>query len=146
MYGDYYKESTYDFVVREAGKMFTDWPFGTILGVVMALAIILVLALLIMLLFHLVDVAWIPLRRTHGTIGSKKSGYVSPTYFTDSNGIMNSVGGGMEYNLLVRVDDESAWTEVNRKFFNLVVEGERVVVHVGRGRLTGKLHIGEVCK
>ena len=94
-------------------------------------------------LVYLLETAFVPWRQAVGKVIKKKFTPQSTETIYIDGAPMDSTSGP-DYELLIRVGNEVAWTSVNEEFFMAASVGRQVTVDAAHGRLSGKLLIKHV--
>lgn len=130
-------------------EILTDWPIGTIAGILFFACILTLIILVARLLFAALD-SWFLLRKNG--IGRIVAKTFTPAH-TEIILIYNSatqtnmphlIPHSDDWSVRVEVDDKQDSISISKIFFDSLSEDDQVTVEYVRGRLSGNIYIKEL--
>ncbi len=137
-----------EFIINDTYKMMMDWPFGTILSILICLVSLIIIFLIMWGLFTIIDSWFLPRQDGIGIIMDKN---FTPAHNTTH--LMN-VGNNViipttthypdDYSLVIEIDGKNDSISVNKKFFKSVSKDSQVRIEFVLGRISNGLYIKEI--
>lgn len=137
------------YVYVEWLRTIVDWPLGTILGVLLALAALLVVGLVLYGLFYVIDSSFLPVLRAPGKVFDKEFVPAHTTYVSTWNPALKittttPVHHPDTWNLGVAVVGQRDYISVYQSFYDNTDVGDKVTVDYVLGRISRRVYLRQI--